>query len=184
MRLDSNISKDINYNNIQSKSSTEPNINLKKIKNNNSQSPNHLYYFPEKEKEKKDAIAIDLDYNKNIKELIPKDLMKIMTYISPIPKKNLPKKKAIIEKLTQEKEESYEEKSEDNFSKEGDSFMDGIDLEDLKQNDEIKDLNNKEGKYIKINNINFICEENNEQKITGILNKTFSYNIKGNKNKV
>ena len=152
MESDSNFHDNINDIQLQSKDSIKKDKNNKYLYN--------IYDPPEKEKENNDTSLDDLENNKNINDLIPKDLMNKMTLISPIPKQNLPQKKAIIEKLEQEKEESFEEKEEEDFSPEEEDSDDSSDIEQLKENVNIKNNNEKN---INKKSVQFKLDSNKEQ---------------------
>ena len=62
------------------------------------------------------AIEENLGNENKIADILTKDLINKMTLISPIPQQNLPQKKKIIENLKQEKEESFEEKDEEDLT--------------------------------------------------------------------
>ena len=175
--------------------STNQNFISGKIINiNNNQQELYDFYNPsEKEKEKNSVIEEDLGNDKNIADILTKDLINKMTLISPIPQQNLPIKKKITENLKQEKEESFEEKDEEDITpddEEEEEESDDSYIEDLNPKNGIKNEKEKEKENneknlkleenIKINNDFDKKKENNIN--TNNLNRTFSYNIK-DKNK-
>ena len=179
--------------------STNQNFISGKIINiNNNQQELYDFYNPsEKEKEKNSVIEEDLGNDKNIADILTKDLINKMTLISPIPQQNLPIKKKITENLKQEKEESFEEKDEEDITpddEEEEEESDDSYIEDLNPKNEIKNNQNenqkenieknKNSKIEKKNKINNNFEQKKENNINSQnLNRTFSYNIKDRKNK-
>ena len=162
--------------------------------NNNKKELYDFYEQSEKEKGKDNAIEEDLGNENKIADILTKDLINKMTLISPIPQQNLPQKKKIIENLKQEKEESFEEKDEEDltpdYDEEEEEESDDSYIENLNPKKEIKnDKNEKENneKIMKFedkkeNNNDFDKNKENIKKENN-LNRTFSYNIKDIYNK-
>ena len=192
MESDSNYYDNLNYIKLLPNYPYPNNAPFNQIMDINNNKQQSIYSYPaftEKEKEKNDTNPNEIDNTKNINDLIPKDLMNKMTFISPIYKRNLPKKKTIEEQLVLEKEESFEE--ENDLSDEEENHEESIDKEDLNQNINInmdKNINEK-NIFNKIVNSEFesnkeIKNENRKEISKIILNRTFSYvNFSETKNK-
>ena len=188
----------IPFNNDSTNQNIIPKITSGKIINinNNQQELYDFYDQSEKEKEKDSITEEDLGNGKKIVDFLTKDLINKMTLISPIPQQNLPQKKTIMENLMQEKDESFEEKEEEDLSpdeEEGEE-SDDSNIEDLNPQNEIKIIKNENEKENIEKNKNFKLEKNkkinndfDKNKENNInaqnLNKTFSYNIKDINNK-
>ena len=153
--MESNPNFNQNINNIQLQSNDSINQEEKSgqiIDNKNNQQNLYDFYGQlEKEKEKSNISLEEPDNDKkDLNYLLTADLINKMTLISTIPKQNLPKNKKITEILAQEREESFEEKDQEDFSNEEEDSEDDSDsdLEEIKKEVkiEINKTNNKKEK--------------------------------------
>ena len=169
----------IPFNNDSTNQNIIPKITSGKIINinNNQQELYDFYDQSEKEKEKDSITEEDLGNGKKIVDFLTKDLINKMTLISPIPQQNLPQKKTIMENLMQEKDESFEEKEEEDLSpdeEEGEE-SDDSNIEDLNPQNEIKIIKNENEKENIEKNKNFELEKN--KKINNDFDKNKENNI-------
>lgn len=139
-------------------------ISDKKINSNNQEL--NLFYSPSlKRKGKESPLEGESGNDKKIENLLTKEIINKITLVSNISQQNLLKKRELMENLIEEKEESFEEKYDENLFSDYEKNEESEDnyIEDLNDKNKVQNIENQNIKEIVKKSVNFKLEKDKEK---------------------